>query len=51
MKKNAYSRNTNKESFFQYYDVIILVGAWSNSIKTKGFYDRFDYALTEIITS
>lgn len=39
---------SNKESFFEYYEVIILVKAWSNTIKPN---DRFDQAPTEIITS
>ena len=36
---------------FDYYEVIISVGAWSNPIKLEGFYDSFDHAPTEIITS
>uniref|UniRef100_K1QRV4 SWI/SNF-related matrix-associated actin-dependent regulator of chromatin subfamily A-like protein 1 n=1 Tax=Magallana gigas TaxID=29159 RepID=K1QRV4_MAGGI len=39
------------ESFFEYYEVIISVGAWSNPIKPGGLYDRFDHAPTELITS
>lgn len=27
----------NNESIFEYYEVIIMAGAWSNSMKPKGF--------------
>lgn len=41
----------NKESFFEHYKVIILVGAWLNPKKLEGLNNRFDHAPTESITS
>lgn len=41
----------NKESFFGYYGVIILIGPWSNPIKPEWLYDTFDHATTIFITS
>lgn len=38
-----------KESFFEYYKLIISIGAWSNPINLEGLYDRFVHAPTEII--
>lgn len=34
--------------FFEYYEGMIPVGAWSNQTKPDGLYDNFDYALTEL---
>lgn len=46
-----YINRSYKESFFafEYYEVIILVGAWSNLIKRRGLYDRFDQIIYYII--
>lgn len=41
----------NKESFSEYCEVTIIVGAWSNPMKPKGLYDWFKHGPTEIITS
>lgn len=38
--KNHSTMYPYKESFFEYYGVIILVGAWSNPIKPQGPYHR-----------
>lgn len=41
----------NKNSFFEYYDEIIFVGAFVKFNKAEGLNDTYDHALTEIITS
>lgn len=41
----------DKESFFEHYEVLILVGCEHKSIKFERLYDRFDCALTGNITS
>lgn len=40
----------NKKSFFEFYEVIILVGAGKSKKKSEGLYEKFDHAPTEIIT-
>lgn len=40
----------NKKSLFEYNEVTPLVGAWSNTIRPKGLYDRFDHTPTVMIT-
>lgn len=58
-KKKTMSKNCSlnlfyigdKESFFEHYEVLILVGCEHKSIKFESLYDRFDCALTGNITS
>lgn len=50
-KYNKMANIRIKESFFEYYKAIVLVGEWSNLIKLEGLYDRFDHTPTEIIIS
>lgn len=42
---------SNKESFFQYYEVRHLVGTWSYPVEPEGLNDRIDHTPTYIITS
>lgn len=34
-----------KESSIDHYEVVIMAGAWSNTIKVKGFNDRSDHPI------